>query len=698
MKGKYSFIFLLIPSIIFGQKTPSQAELQKMQQDMMQKVNAAMTDPKVKQYTDKSGTNAAGQQTDLSKFNIPSNPYSLQKPDTAFLSKIKNPSRNEKALASIPPKPMSKAELKTYLGDIKKKLAPVVQSSYGTSPLQTSGKSATAISGEAVLAFYAGKPEYSLLLGMESVAMDPENENALNNYAGILNLCGFPYKAVPILDYLKQQEPGNSTVNNNLGQAYAAMGDVQKAMAYLQQTVAQAPYHPNANMTLAYLAYASGDKSSAINYCENCLRGGFIAHAWNMLVALKPKAQLMDYVRHHYKQPETFNEHKYELPSLCTNTQDVDMLKAEYVAYHQMINNMKNKYSKMIKQENDYSKQNMANDMMNKIHSGQDPMRPFGWFATTVLGDIGRAHAEKLMDLDKYDKEYQQKHDALKQEFNDQLKAIDQRFAIDEKTDGEGGNNPDYTGEKCSAINELGNAYLPQFADLAKQRRNKWLYEERDYFNDFSFWCYIASTDDHNYHLSYYKLVDEYLALLDRLATTSFIKCGKKGDTTHKKHDSLSFEQMKCPFSAKIAPKNAKASVSIDCEKIGLDAEIGEGVSLKATHSATGATTLALEAGGSLIPKLLGGSTQFYITFGGGAPMDVGLKWEAEMTLPEALGGKNSAGWGFGLNSGVYFNGEGRLQTAASNWAQQNVFGLDPPAPQINPNVKMYNSNGGNKE
>jgi len=68
------------------------------------------------------------------------------------------------------------------------------------------------------------------------------------------------------------------------------------------------------------------------------------------------------------------------------------------------------------------------------------------------------------------------------------------------------------------------------------------------------------------------------------------------------------------------------------------------------------------------------------------------------MTLPEALGGKNSAGWGFGLNSGVYFNGEGRLQTAASNWAQQNVFGLDPPAPQINPNVKMYNSNGGNKE
>ena len=124
---------------------------------------------------------------------------------------------------------MSKADLKIFLADIKKKLGPLVQSSYGTKPLNTAGKTATAISGEAVLAFYAGKPEYALLLGMESVSIDPENENALNNYAGILSLCGFPYKAVPILDCLKEQEPDNSTVNNNLGQAYFLMGDRVKA-------------------------------------------------------------------------------------------------------------------------------------------------------------------------------------------------------------------------------------------------------------------------------------------------------------------------------------------------------------------------------------------------------------------------------------------------------------------------------------
>lgn len=194
-------------------------------------------------------------------------------------------------------------------------------------------------------------------------------------------------------------------------------------------------------------------------------------------------------------------------------------------------------------------------------------------------------------------------------------------------------------------------------------------------------------------------MVGEYLGLLIKLNHTRLIAClHKNNDTTHKKIDSLQFEEGKCPLAAKIPIKQAKSTISIDCEKMGLDAEIGEGVSLTATHSFSGSTTLALEAGVPLIPKVLSGSMQFYITFGGGAPMDIGVKWEAEMKLPDALGGTNSAGWGIGMNSGVTFDGHGKLQEPASNWIQQNLFGLDPPAPQINPNIKMYNSNNGNKE
>ncbi len=689
MKHNYSLLFLLFPCLAIAQQ-PSQADLDKLQKEMQQKANSIMNDPKFKQYLDK---NNSGNSANM--MNIPSNPFSLQKPDTAFLSKIKTPEKNVKALASIPAKPMSKADLKVFLADIKKKLGPVVQSSYGTRPLNTSGKSGTSISSEAVLAFYAAKPEYALLLGMESVSVDPQSENALNNYAGILSLCGFPYKAVPVLEYIREQEPDNSTVNNNLGQAYLLMGDVQKAANYLRQAVASTPYHPNANMSLAYLSYINGDKSAAVKYCENCLRGGFISHAWNMLKSIKPDVKLMDYIRHRYKQPETFNEHKYELLPQCRTVDDVPKLMILYKDYNNMLMGLQKKYEKMANEEGKISAQNILKNSMEKIKKGGDPMRPFGWFANTVLGDIAKTHAENLLELDKYDKQFEAKRKELIDEYEAKKKEVDDKYASSDVA--EGSAYTDNSAARCNAVNELNNSYLMEFADLRVAWQKKWIYEERDYFNDASFWCYVASLDDHQYRKNFYQLVSEYLGLMIKLNHTGLFACvHRNADTTHKKIDSLQFQEGKCPLAAKLNIKQAKSTISLDCEKMSLDAEIGEGVSLVATHSFSGSTTLALEAGVPLIPKVLSGSMQFYITFGGGAPMDIGVKWEAEMKLPEALGGTNSAGWGLGLNSGVTFTGEGKIQTAASNWIQQNVFGLDPPPPQINPNVKMYNTNNNN--
>ncbi len=688
MKRRYFILFLLFPCLVIAQQ-PSQADLEKMQKDAQQKANAVMNDPKYQKYI---GNNNAG-----NMMNIPSNPFSLQKPDTAFLSKMKTPEKNVKALASIPVKPMSKADLKYFLADIKKKLGPVVQSSYGTRPLSTSGKSATAVSGEAVLAFYAGKPEYALLLGMESVSLDPENENALNNDAAILSLCGFPYKAVPILDYLKEQEPDNSTVNNNLGQAYLMMGDILKALDYLRQAVAATPYHPNANMSLAYISYLNGDKSAAAAYCKNCLRGGFVSQAWNMLKAIKPDVKLMDYIRHRYKQPETFNEHKYELLPQCRTVDEVAKLQILYPEYNSMLMRIKSKYDKMANEEGKLSAQNIQNNIMQKVSQGGDPMRPFGWFANTLLGDIAKTHAENLLEMDKYDKQFEEKLKELNDDYEVKKKEVNDKYGSSEVA--EGSAYTDNSAARCNAVNELNNTFLPEFADLREAWQKKWLYEERDYFNDASFWCYVASLDDHQYRKNFYQLVSEYLGLMIKLNHTRLIAClHKNADTTHKKPDSLQFQEGKCPLAAKIPVKQLSSTISLDCNKMGLDAEIGEGVSLKATHSFSGSTTLALEAGVPLIPKVVSGSMQFYITFGGGAPMDIGVKWEAEMKLPEALGGTNSAGWGLGLNSGVSFTGEGRLQAASSNWIQQNVFGLDPPPPQINPNVKMFNTSNGSKE
>lgn len=625
--------FLIAAGCFYTVIAFSQSDPNKVLAEAQRKLDSIMkNDPNVKKYMNKGNENNTMQ--NLPSFqNIADNPFSLQKPDTAFLSKMKLPEKNLKALASIPAKPMSKEELKNFLVDIKKKLGSVVQSSFGTKPLNTTGKTATAISGEAVLSFYAGKFEYALLLGMESVSADPENENALNNFAGILTLCGFPYKAVPILDYIKQQEPDNSTVNNNLGQAYFLMGDVQKADNYLKQAVASTPYHPNANMSLAYLSYINGDKSGAINYCENCLRGGFISQAWNMLKAIKPDAKLMDYIRHRFKQPETFNEHKYPLLPQCRTVDEVPKLQILYADYKKMLMSLQSKYEKMAKEEGKISAQNIQKNEMGKINKGDDPMRPFGWFANTVLGDIAKTHVEKLLEMDKYDKEFEAKRKDLSDEYKAKRKEIDAKFNISEV--GEGEASTDNSRAICDAHNALNNNYLPLFADMREAWQKKWIYEERDYLNDASFWCYVASLDDHQYRKDFYQLVSEYLGLMIKLNHSTFIACFHKNeDTTHKKIDSLQFEEGKCPLVAKIKIKEAKSTISLDCNKVGLDADIGEGVSFKATHTFSGSTTLALEAGVPLIPKVLSGSTQFYITFGGGAPMDIGVKWEAEMKLP----------------------------------------------------------------
>ena len=112
MKRAHTFLILLLPCLAIAQQ-PSQADLDKMLKEAQQKANAVMNDPKYKKYTgNNSAVNAAGM------MNIPSNPFSLEKPDTAFLSRMKTPEKNLKALASIPVKPMSKADLKIFLADM----------------------------------------------------------------------------------------------------------------------------------------------------------------------------------------------------------------------------------------------------------------------------------------------------------------------------------------------------------------------------------------------------------------------------------------------------------------------------------------------------------------------------------------------------------------------------------------------------
>ncbi len=707
MKKKWFLIAMLclLRAVAFTQPDPN-----KVLADAQRKIDSLMkNNPDLKKYANQK--NLPNNQA-----NIPNMPSDIsaasafaRKPDTTFLSKIKMPDRNDRALATIPTKTMSRKDLVSFIADTKKRF----MTAMGTTAISVTDVDATSLSNGGVMCWYGGNSERALELALDAAEKDPDDMNALDNLSGLLTMCGYPYRAVPILDYVSQQDPGNSTVNNNMGQAYLQMGDVQKAKSYLTKATADYQYHPHANFALACIEYANGNKGAAKGYCENCLKGAYISEAWTMLKAIDPKAKLMELIRHRFKQPDYFNPHKYPLPEQCLKPEDAQKMLELYTQYKNMLLAVKDKYQRLLKTEQDYIKKNLADQVMKKVGLQQNPLRPFGAFALMVVGDLGESHGDDLMRLGKYDSTYTYKLKELKDKYNKEQEKVMESFK--ERSDKAGEGNPDPSLEKdiCNAQNEVAGRYLPLFADLNQERQQKWITITKDYYNDYIYWSYLASLDDHQYHQMYYQLVIDYLNMLYKLANSEFLSCKGHYTYTKDKSEELEFKEGKCPFEAKIdveveneeGKTEKPAKFEIDCEKFSGEFDLGlASLSIKTTRG--GATTIALTAGlskkvGKILPVSVGGSMGASLTFGGGQPADIGIAWDYNMKLPDGLGGKNTAGWSISLNSNldpnIVFRGNGKIQKPVSEWATKNIFGLDPPAQQINPNINLYNNGGGKK-
>lgn len=73
-------------------------------------------------------------------------------------------------------------------------------------------------------AFLMGHRPAAAGLAMKAVLADPASLVYQNNLAAILTQTGYPEKAIPYLNTLRQVKPGNSTLNNNLGYAWFYLG------------------------------------------------------------------------------------------------------------------------------------------------------------------------------------------------------------------------------------------------------------------------------------------------------------------------------------------------------------------------------------------------------------------------------------------------------------------------------------------
>ena len=684
---------------------PTQAEIDKMMKKAKLEMEKMKKDPKYKDVI-KDVPNMDSVMKKMPKEAIATS-SKTKKTDTSFGAL---PAADTALIRSLPLRIFNKGELVSYLHNLNVKLTESLHNSFGTDITNISVDNVTR-TGSSIALWINGQPYESVLIALKGAEMNPDNVTLLNNIGGILTSCGLGVNAIPVLQYADQQQPGNNMIQNNLGQAYLSLGDVNKAQQYLLQSISTAAYYPDANLGLAYIYNKRGDKASAIKFAENSLRGAYSADAQHLLLKLKPNAKLMDYIRHRYKQPEFFNYHKYPLLPQCVKVNQAVGLKPKYDAYQQTLWDLEQKYSRLSRQEGELARK-AANEKMIQAQKTHRPLfRYFGFFANAVLADLwGNEYEDQFLRYDKRKKDYRDSIKILDALYEAGMKAIDDKWRpiLD---DIETGSPADEAASKsiCNERNELGNAYLPQYASLTEDFQLETIKLYRNYLNDWSYWSYLASVDDHGYKQVFYDMASTMARTLKEINTTKFIyRCHASGNGEKEKADAPEMEEPDCFFKPQIVLPLGGVNFEISCE--GYKLEAGEGLLGTIEYNmSSGDVTIAFGVGGKA-PKLLfhnGGveagfegeaKSQFFITFNKGTPIDCGVLWEAKLMAVIGIGGDKSKGVDdmqtkrgieelvkAGFGSGVNVKKGGPLEFLVGK-----MYPVQPDAKQINKNIPLY--------
>lgn len=610
------------------------------------------------------------------------------------------PAKNNRLLNALPVRTFNRAELVSYLHNLRSGLTTYLNTTYGTTINDIPAKEVQR-SGTSIGLFIKGSAKESALVALAGAELNPDNNLVLNNTGGILTSCGLGFYGIPVLEYALGKQPGNNMILNNLGQAYLDLGDDKKAEQYLLKCIGSYQYYPDANLALAYIYNSRGNKSTAISYAENSLRGAWSSKAQYLLARLKPDAKLMDYVRHRYKQPEYFNMHKYPMLRQCKVVEEIEELEPQYVAYGVMIDKLVQKYSALMGEAMRASAKSGPEKMNAAVKMNRNPYRPFGTFANEVLTALHKEYSDKFLRMDAFRQDYYRKRAALNVEYETDLEKIFRKY---EKF-GYGSDEA-----RCGEINSLGNNYLPQFATQTEVLQQTILDYYKNYLNDITYWSYIASVNDDAFHAEFYRLVLELLARLKEINTTRFME--SKYDTHHfypckfkspdaTKADSLQIELPDCYLTPKLEVNIGVFKLEVSCDAYKLEA--GEGLVGKIEYSrGSGDITLAFGVGASA-PRVLFKSpgieagleaeakSQLYITFDRtGNPTDMGILWEAELKAVIEMGSvKESIGLEEGLTAG-FGSGVQMKENSQLKQAIDKTFPVQPDDKQQNKNVPLY--------
>jgi tetratricopeptide (TPR) repeat protein len=684
----------LYAPVIGQQTTPSSAQIQEVMQRMHAQLDSAYKSPQVKDLmkhgkeinTDsivraaraRSGNGLSGNLGSMASGGAG------LKPDTTT---AKIPPKNNQVLGAMPSKPLSTAALKQYATDLDKRLTPACREAFGTSIGNTDKYSVLAISNASVLAAEMGMLDQAALLSLKAVERAPGNPLILSNAGSILHTGGLEIAAIPILEVAEQIDPGNSTLENNLGQSYLSLGDRDKAQAHFQICLAKAPNHPLANSSMAMIDLDRGDRSSALRHVENSLKGAFSDRAYHLLYKLKQDPVLMDYFKQRYKQPEYFNENKYQLPLQCYRVSDIAAMRATYDAYKQMLRSVKKKFDDEGKEESKAGRDALMEKMKNRRPDMPVSQfeAPFMEMATAMLFDLKRRMERG--DADEIARSQKQYHDRIK-ELQDEY------------------NKKQHDVDECGGQIALANDYMEKMAVVTHEYQKTYLRIYKDFYLDNAFWSFFTTPDAHMKRANFCQLTSGFLSVLLQIAETHFLDVTQDCASEEKEEKEAEPVEIEgeCPlgkYGQEIPFGIGKFNLS--CEES--EFQIGELIVLNVKHKfKTGETIWALGPGAAI--SLMGHSDESWLEIPGLGPikpgLEVGIKGQAFLVFKDGAfvdyGGKIAAeidvlGWGreisttvaIGKNSGLVLE-DGGLKRLIDK-----EFGPPKEAPQMNKNVKIYN-------
>jgi tetratricopeptide (TPR) repeat protein len=690
MKAALAALFLLCLSVVAAaQKTP--AEIQAMLKDIQRRTDSMMNTPKIKEMyrqglsvnTD-SLTRAAKARTGG---GIPG-AMALAgggglRPDTNV---AKLPPKDTHTLGALPSGTLSSEALKQYAEALDKKLTPAFRQAFGTMLSNTDKYDPTTLSNASAIATEMGMLDQAVLLSLKSVERAPDDPAVLNNAGVTLHKGGLEIAAIPLLEAAAKGDPGNSTVENNLGQSYLTLGDREKASQHFQTCISAAPYHPLANSSLALIELEKGSRQSALAHVENSLRGAFTDKAWHLLYKLKKDPVLMDYFKDRYKEPEYFNENKYHLPFQCEKVADIPIFRAEYEAYHHMLDRVKRQFDDEARQEGEQGKQ----ELLQKVKSFRPGdaiskyQAPFMELANAMLLDLDRQMTKD--DADRISRAQNTYHSRI-QQLQDEYK------------------NRSHDVHECGGQIGLANEYMEKMAIETRTYQKVYLRIYKDFYHDNAYWTFFDNNNAHMRRASFCRLTSGLLSVLQQLAETHFLDVTQDCSTDEKEEKEAADIEIEanCPLGKDgVEIPFGIGKYNLSCEET--EFQIGEVLILNVKRKfSTGETTWFLGPGfgvsilghsheslkkipamGPIKPGLEAGiKGQVFLTFRDGALQDWGGRFIEELDVL-GWGRELSSGYTIGSNSGLNLD-PGMLKDFIDD-----KFG-PPKEVQQNKNIKIYN-------